>query len=200
MINEWEPSVRAFEERDRRCPPPADPVVFTGSSSIARWETLQEDFSDRPVLNRGFGGSEFSDLVHFCNRIILPYAPRGVIVYSGDNDLASGKSPREVQETARRLARHIHRELPATRVAFLSVKYSPSRLELADQIAELNDRLGTLAEEEPAVDYLDVASCLLDETGEPELDCYVEDGLHLTGEGYRRWVEVLLPYLREALS
>jgi lysophospholipase L1-like esterase len=200
MTNEWEPAIRAFEERDRTVEPPDDPVVFTGSSSIARWESLRRDFPDWPVLNRGFGGSQMSDLVFFCERIIIPYRPRMVIVYSGDNDLASGKSPRSVQETACQLIDRVRAEVSETRFAFLSVKYSPARLNLAEEIARLNDLLGTLAEEKSKVDYLDVASCLLNDEGKPVAGCYIEDGLHLSDEGYRRWTEVLLRYLREQTS
>lgn len=197
MNNEWEPAVRAFEKKDLKDPPPDHPLVFTGSSSIAMWDTLREDLPAWPVLNRGFGGSQMSDLVHFRERVITRYQPRGVIIYSGDNDLAAGKRPEAVQESARQLAEETLAEVADTRLAFLSVKYSPARLQLADEIAELNDLLGTLSEAEPAVHYLDVASCLLDDEGQPEAECFVEDGLHLTPEGYRRWKSVILPYLKD---
>ena len=51
------------------------------------WQTLEVDFPGLRVLNRGFGGSELSDVVQFADRIVLPYRPRVVIVYAGDNDL-----------------------------------------------------------------------------------------------------------------
>ena len=80
-------------------------MVFVGSSSIRMWETLEADFPGLPVLNRGFGGSELSDVVRFADRIVVPYKPRVVVVYAGDNDLAAGKTPAQVFADFRSLRR-----------------------------------------------------------------------------------------------
>jgi hypothetical protein len=76
--------------------PPAGGVVFVGSSSIRLWSTLAEDFPGVPIINRGFGGSELPDSVHFADRIVMPYRPRAVVLYAGQNDLWAGKSPSAV--------------------------------------------------------------------------------------------------------
>src|SRR5437016_3738342 len=69
----WEQEIAEFEAVDRTNAPPANPIVFIGSSSIRLWKTLASDFSDWPVINRGFGGSEMADSVYFADRIIVPY-------------------------------------------------------------------------------------------------------------------------------
>src|SRR5258708_6485384 len=86
----WEKEITAFEAGDKTNLPPKDCIVFVGSSSIRFWSTLKNDFEGLPVVNRGFGGSELADAVNFADRIIIPYAPREVVIYSGANDLANG--------------------------------------------------------------------------------------------------------------
>src|SRR5690242_14919813 len=65
----WAKEIAAFEEKDRQNPPPKGGIVFVGSSSIRKWTTLAEDFPHHQVLNRGFGGSQLIDSVHFADRI-----------------------------------------------------------------------------------------------------------------------------------
>src|SRR6267154_1588628 len=50
----WEATIKKFEEQDRVNPPPRGEIVFTGASSIVRWN-LPESFPDLKVINRGFG-------------------------------------------------------------------------------------------------------------------------------------------------
>src|SRR3546814_9950409 len=53
---QWAADMARFAAQDARQPPPAHPVVFTGSSSVRMWTSLAADFPRHPVLNRGFGG------------------------------------------------------------------------------------------------------------------------------------------------
>src|SRR5262249_38631785 len=73
---QWEKDVAAFEQADKASRPPANAILFVGSSTIARWKTLQQDFAKFPIINRGFGGNEIADSTYFADRIILPYRPR----------------------------------------------------------------------------------------------------------------------------
>src|SRR5579864_1639228 len=87
----WEPEIRAFEAQDQTHPPKAGSIVFTGSSSFVRWSTLSEDMKPLPVLNRAFGGSEYTDVNQYAARTVLRYRPPAVVVYAGDNDLAASE-------------------------------------------------------------------------------------------------------------
>ena len=75
----WEKEISAYERGDATNPSPKNGVVFIGSSTIARWKTLAQDFPNLPVLNRGFGGSEIVDATHFAGRIVFPYQPKLVL-------------------------------------------------------------------------------------------------------------------------
>ena len=124
----WEPAIRDFEEQDKVHPPKPGCIVFAGSSSFRFWDTLVSDMKPLDVINRGFGGSEFSDLDNTRNRIVVAYRPRAVVVYEGDNDLAEGssKTPEMVANDFRKFVQTVHAALPDTWIYILAIK--PSKL------------------------------------------------------------------------
>src|SRR6476661_7897058 len=81
--------IQAFKKQDSIKPPPKNPVLFVGSSSFRIWTNLTDDFRNYNVINRGFGGSTFPDLIRYADQIIYPYHPKQVVIYCGDNDLAA---------------------------------------------------------------------------------------------------------------
>jgi len=133
-----EPAIKTFEEADRKKPPAKGAVLFIGSSSISLWKSLVEDFPRARVINRGFGGSHIEDSTDFADRIVFLYRPRLIVLYAGDNDIESGKSPAFALEDFKKFVSVIHRKLPRTRIAFISIKPSPARWHLADKVREAN--------------------------------------------------------------
>ena len=121
---EWEPSIRKFEEDDKVNRPKLGGIVITGASSIRRWETLVADMKPLDVINRGFGGSQYSDLNEYAERIVIVYRPRAVVVYEGDNDLAGGspKTPEMVANDAQQFVKIVYTELPETWIYIMSIK------------------------------------------------------------------------------
>ena len=193
---QWEGDIRAFEQSDSAQKPPTKAILFVGSSSIRMWETLAHDFPDLPVINRGFGGSELHDVVHYANRIVLPYRPRVIVVYAGDNDLANGRKPEQVASDFRRLARAVHRTLPRTRIVFVSVKPSPSRWSLADKMRTTNALVRRYVRTDKRLAYADVFTPMLGGDGRPRRELFGDDSLHMTPAGYELWTAVIRPYLR----
>lgn len=129
---QWEDDIRAFGDADRVEPPASGGVLFVGSSSIRMWTTLAEDFSDMRTINRGFGGSEIADTTRYAERIVLPYRPRAIVMYAGDNDLMNGKSPQGVRDDFAAFVTRVRRDLPNVCIGFISVKPSPSRRHLLE--------------------------------------------------------------------
>src|SRR6187549_857164 len=82
--------IRAFKRNDSLHPPVKEPILFVGSSSFALWKNMNDMFRDYPVLNRGFGGSTLLDVQRYVNDIVIPYHPKQVIIYAGENDVAGG--------------------------------------------------------------------------------------------------------------
>jgi len=192
----FEVEIRRFEEEDRRSPPPPHAVLFTGSSSIRLWSTLARDFEGIPVIQRGFGGSQMADLVHYAPRIVLPYRPGTVLVYEGDNDIASGKTPRQVHKDWRALVGLIHRELPSTHILFISIKPSPARWRMVRRVREANALIRRHCSTDRRLGYVDVFTRMLGRDGRPRRELFLEDGLHLNAEGYALWTRIIRPLLR----
>src|SRR5882762_2255584 len=124
--NKWEPEIQQFEKSDKKNPPPKGAVLFVGSSSIRMWKSLAQDFPGIEVINRGFGGSEIADSTFYVDRIVIPYRPKIVILYAGDNDLANVKTPQQVFGDYKAFVSRVQRKLPATKIAFISIKPSPA--------------------------------------------------------------------------
>lgn len=192
---EWESAIEAFEAADAENPPPEGAVLFVGSSSIRGWETVDEDFPAINVINRGFGGSQFSDLNYYIDRIVLPYRPRTIVVYEGDNDLAAEKSPETVFEDYKTFVHRVHERLPDTRIAFIAIKPSLSRWNIANQMREANRLIREYALWRENLEYIDVFSPMLGPNGRPRPEVFTDDGLHMNDAGYALWTEIVRPYL-----
>ena len=135
----WQSTFAAWAAADRINPPPPGGVLFVGSSSIRLWNNLETQFSALPVIvKRGFGGSLMSDCTAELRRLVLPYKPRLVIVYAGDNDLAEGRTPQQVLKSYTGFVEGVRRALPDTRIAFISIKPSPVREKLLPAIRKTN--------------------------------------------------------------
>jgi len=191
----------AFERADRTNPPPKDAVLFVGSSSIRLWKTLPQDFPDLKVINRGFGGSQVADSVRYADRIVLPYRPRVVVLYAGDNDLAAGKSPQQVLADFQAFIGKVHGALPDTPVLYLSIKPSVARWHLIDKIRQANRLIEEYAATSKGkVVYVDVFTPLLTPDGQPRPDLLIADGLHLNAEGYRLWTPIVREQIDRAVA
>lgn len=194
LPNKWEQSILQFEKKDAAENPKEGAILFVGSSSIAKWTDIQSYFPNYRVINRGFGGSEFSDLLHYANRVILPYKPSKIFIYEGDNDVASGKSPGLIFSQAVRLREIIRRALPAVPVVFISVKPSIARWHMKDDFLTVNQKLKRYARKKSLTMYADVWTPMLDASGKV-LPVFLADDLHMTAEGYKIWQKALSPYM-----
>ncbi|HZU39230.1 MAG TPA: SGNH/GDSL hydrolase family protein [Gemmataceae bacterium] len=193
----WEKAIARFEQQDLKSPPPRNAVLFVGSSSIVFWD-LPKYFPGEKAINRGFGGSEIIDSVHFAPRIVLKYQPRLIVFYAGDNDIAAGTTPEQVLADFKTFVTVVHKDLPRTRILYLSIKLSPLRWSLADKMRRANRLIEGYCKQEPLLTYLDVASPLLDDKGKPQRRYFRRDGLHLSAQGYDVWTSLVRPYLKHA--
>jgi len=194
--SQWEPDIAQFEAQDRASPPRPGSVVFVGSSSIRMWTTLDRDFPGLPVLNRGFGGSEAGDVAQFAERIVVPYKPPVVVFYAGDNDLAADKTPAQVLAAFQSFVATMHRDLPATRVVFISIKPSIARWSIVDKMRQANSLVRDYVRTDDRLAYVDVFTPMLDVSGQPRRELFLEDGLHMTPAGYAIWRDLIAPVIR----
>jgi lysophospholipase L1-like esterase len=187
--------IAAFETSDKTNPPPKNAILFIGSSSIARWKTLAQDFPGHQVINRGFGGSHLSDCVFYFDRVVTPYQPRTIVLYAGSNDLNAGKTPEEVFEDFESFAGKVRAALPGARLYYISVGISPSRWKDLEKVKETNRLIQDYISKDEHFGFIDVFPAMLGPDGRPKPDIYVSDRLHLNASGYRIWQSIIAPYL-----
>lgn len=190
----WEKSIQAFEEQDQRTPFPKGEIVFVGSSSIRMWK-VEASFPGFKVLNRGFGGSQIADSVHFIDRLVLKHEPRAVVFYAGDNDIAGGKSAERVVADFQKFADALHAKLPQTKLLFVAIKPSTSRWKLAETQQAANAAIYEYAKSHDFMSYINVWQPMLDAEGKPQGHLFLKDGLHMNEDGYRIWNALVLPHL-----
>jgi lysophospholipase L1-like esterase len=192
----WASEINKYTQADAIKAPARDAVVFVGSSSIRRWTSLAADFPGITTINRGFGGSELSDSVFYADRIVIPYAPRLVVVYAGENDLQAGKSAEGLLADFKAFCAKIHPALPKTKIIFLAVKESPSRAKIRDKVLLANQLIAAACAQDPRRTFVDVATPMLDAAGKTRPELFIADQLHLQPAGYAIWTQVLAPYLK----
>jgi lysophospholipase L1-like esterase len=197
--NRFADEIKAFAEWDSKNAVPAEPVLFVGSSSVRMWRT-RDSFPDLPVVNRGFGGSHISDVIHFADRLVIPYKPRVIAFYAGDNDIAAGKSAQRVFEDYRKFVGLVHAKLSETRIVFLAIKPSESRWSFWPKTQEVNELVRDFSRKDGRLFYADLATPLLGPDGKPRSELFLKDKLHLSPAGYGVWTQALMPVLRQALE
>ena len=192
----WAAAIDKFTAADAAHPPPQGAVLFIGSSSIVKWTSLAKDFAPLPVINRGFGGSELADSVFYLDRIAIPYRPRVVVVYAGDNDLNAGKTPETVAADFTAFCAKLHAALPATRIVFIGVKPSPSRWKLRASQEKANALVAAFCAQDKRRVFVDVWQPMLDARGQPRPELFVADMLHMNPAGYAIWTPLVTPHLK----
>ncbi len=189
--------IQAFKKKDSIQFPPRHSILFIGSSSFTRWTYLQEDFPGYPVLNRGFGGSALPDLILYAKDIVLPYHPKQIIIYSGENDLAASDSVTAGMVLKRfgilfNIIRNYYPNIP---IVFISIKPSPSRQRLMPKMTAANKLIKQFLLKKRNTAFVDVYHKMLKPGGAPRDDLFVEDNLHMNKKGYAIWQKAIKPYL-----
>jgi lysophospholipase L1-like esterase len=182
--------IRDFASWDERNSPPDNAVLFVGSSTIRLWPTADR-FPGLPVINRGFGGSQISDVNHYLDVTVLKYRPAVVVLYAGDNDIAAGKTPVRVLEDYRRFVTRVLASRADTDIIFIAVKPSASRWALWPAMREANALVRRYADTHPRLHYADIVPATLGPGGEPRADFFLQDRLHLSPAGYDAWTKVV---------
>jgi len=192
----FEKEIQAFETSDRTNPPPRNAILFVGSSSIRMWRTLAQDLPKYRVINRGFGGSQISNAIHFAERIVFPYQPPVIVMYSGGNDLNAGKSAETVFNDFKAFVSKVRTRLPQTQIVYISVAPNPARWAQIDRIREANRMIHDYTRKEAGLSFIDVHPHMLGDDGKPKPNIYLKDNLHMNTNGYVIWTKVVGDHLK----
>lgn len=189
--------IQAFKKQDSVQTPPQHPILLIGSSSFTKWQDVQSYFPGYVIVNRGFGGSTLLDVIRYADDIIFPYQPKQILIYCGENDLASSDAvtAEMVVDRFKVLYGIIRVKLPNTPVAFISLKPSPSRQHLMAKMEAVNKDVKKYLKDKPYTAFIDVYHAMLTKQGQPISNIFIEDNLHMNAQGYAIWKKIIEPYL-----
>jgi lysophospholipase L1-like esterase len=193
----WASAIASFKAHDRVDPPPQHGVLFIGSSSIRFWTTLGTDFPGVPSINRGFGGSTIPDSTYYADRIVVPYHPRLIVMYAGDNDVAEGHDASRVLADFKSFVKRVHASLPHVPIVYIAIKHSIARDHLWPVMHRANQRIRAWASTRNAVRFVDMNPAMAGLDGKPRRNLLRKDGLHMTRAGYAIWVKAMKPILAQ---
>jgi lysophospholipase L1-like esterase len=194
----WEKEIAAYEAADRANPPARGGIVFTGSSTIRGWKTLASDFPEHNVINRGFGGSQIVDATHFADRIIIPYAPRMVILRAGGNDIHGGKSAERVFADYQAFVAKVRAALPDAEIVYISMCPAPVRWDERDTNKRANALIEEFSKRTPGLKYVETYDMSVNPDGTAREELFVKDRLHFNEAGYKILADLVRPALGTA--
>lgn len=193
----FQDEIKAFKKQDSISAPPKNAILFYGSSSFRLWKDLNDYFPGYTMINRGVGGATFPDLIGYVNDIVIPYAPKQIVIYCGDNDLASSDEviPRIVLNRFKDLVTLIRVKLPDVNIVYVAIKPSPGRRKLMPKIRITNNLIGQYLSKDKNASFIDIYNDMLTPKGKPIGELFKDDSLHMNEKGYAIWQKAIAPKL-----
>ncbi|MCX3265911.1 GDSL-type esterase/lipase family protein [Pedobacter agri] len=193
--NFWD-DVQTIKKYDKMFQPPANPVLFVGSSSIRKWDDLTQVFAKYNALNRGIGGAVTNDITYYLNDVVFPYNPRQIVLYVGENDLPDSKTTADsVLNRTIKLFNSIRTKLPNVPIVYISIKASPSRDQFRDKAVASNALIKDFLSGQLNTKFVDVFKLMLTKDGKNRPELFVGDMLHMNAAGYAIWKKAVEKHL-----
>ncbi|MEI6126105.1 MAG: GDSL-type esterase/lipase family protein [Pseudomonadota bacterium] len=194
----FQKEIADFEAKDKRRPQPRGIILFTGSSIFRFWTSLERDMYPLPVLNRAFGGARTWEVLHYMDRIVLPYKPKTIAYYCGSNDINFGASTEDIFRCFKKFADRAHEVLPKTNIFFVSIIKAPQKKDVWDAIDTANDKIKTYCNPAAGLGFIDVNPSFFTSQNHSRGELYMDDGLHFKPEAYREMARIVKPVLERS--
>lgn len=193
--DQFKEEVEALSEKYQQVEWKKGGVVFTGSSSIKMWKTLEQDFPKANIINTGFGGSQTHHLIKYLDQLVLEFEPKKIFIYEGDNDINAGKPARQILDGFFEIMEKVTAIVPDAQFYFISAKPSPSRWAKKGQYELFSERLKKFAMNHPNANFIDIWTPMLAKDGKPNPKLFLADNLHMNEKGYAIWKKAVKPFL-----
>lgn len=182
-----------------KLPSSTNDIILLGNS-ITNGGEWSELFGNTNVKNRGISGDICLGVYDRLDAITAKQ-PAKIFLLIGINDIGRGTAPDSVVMGIDRIIEKIQSQLPKTSIYLQSILPVNESFGMFDghtkhwkEIKPLNTKLEALAKTKN-IAYIDLYSEFV-EPGTDKLNpLYTNDGLHLLGEGYMKWVEILTPLI-----
>jgi lysophospholipase L1-like esterase len=174
-------------------------IVFVGSSIMEGWFNLGEYFPATPFLNTAIGGTQTHEIYARLDELVIRHAPGLVCYYCGSNDINHGATAECIVTNVRQTFETLRCRLPAVQFLYLAIIKAPQKIDRWDVVDQVNCQLAALAAGLEGFHFLDVNPLFFDTNGQPLLDFYVADLLHLTPQAYQAMGEFVGPKIMRIL-
>lgn len=175
-------------------------IIFLGNS-ITDGSEWCELLDNPKVRNRGISG-DITEGVLFRLNEVTRSKPAKVFLLIGINDLSQGISKDSVFSNICKIANRIRKDSPKTEVYIQSILPVNDSFGLfknhtnkTEEVVWVNAQLKAWCMKEN-VGFVDLYSRFKMPDSEKMNPKYTDDGLHLLGDGYLLWAEILKPLLK----
>lgn len=183
----------------RQLPNDEGEIIMLGDS-ITEGCNWSEMFANSKLKNRGISGDVTQGILDRLDEVLESH-PERIFLMIGINDLGQGKTETEILANIKRIIREVRKKSPESTLYLESLLpvnpdfgMFPDHTDKAEQVIAINTVLRRMAADYGAV-YVDLYARFAVDGG--KLDpAFTNDGLHLTGPGYRVWKKALEPHLR----
>lgn len=189
----FDDAITAFLEADKTNPPPKGAILFIGSSIFRQWARLKEHMAPLPVFNRAFGGSQTSDILYHMDKIVLSYEPKVIVYYCGSNDINANHKAPAIADRFRQFVTRVRARLPQTRILYVSINRAPQKETKWATVNAANTLIKEYCDSDKRLGFIDVNPALFDKEGEPRLELYQPDKLHLLEPAYDEFAAIIKP-------
>ncbi len=169
-------------------------VVFLGDSITQGWGSLQQDFPEFRVVNRGISGDVTRGVRYRLKEDVIDLNPAAVVMLIGTNDLGLQGEPEPAAENIRVILDTLRENSP--KMPIIVCKVMPRQPSLGAKVQRLNELVDQFVARDPLCVRCDTWSLFEDGQGGAKKEEF-PDLLHPNAAGYAKWTAALQPILRQ---
>ncbi|MHC1774118.1 MAG: GDSL-type esterase/lipase family protein [Lentimicrobium sp.] len=190
-VSKWENNIRKFESLP--VSESSKTILFVGSSSINLWESVAEDMLPYQAIARGYGGAKLTDLVFYIRRIVAPHECGAIVIFVA-NDItgdSTDRTPEEILSLFKLTIRQIRKSHPQTPVFWIEITPTPARWAYWGKISEASRLIKDFCSKTRNLDYVPTSHKFIGSDGNPVVEFFQKDNLHLNSTGYKLWSDCI---------
>ena len=198
----WEKEIQQLEAKDKAETDPQNAILFVGSSSIRLWKNIKTDMQPYPVIQRGYGGSKFSDNIFYVERLVKPHDFKALVMFFANDITGSNndRTPEELTAIVKETIKKVRAIKPNKPIFLIEITPTNLRWKVWQQAKQANELLKNMSKKMKNVHFIETAAAYLDAEGKPRSELFGPDQLHQNQKGYDIWSAIIKKRLDEVLK
>jgi lysophospholipase L1-like esterase len=200
--NDFRQEIDKFIQENKKLGKRKDSVVLYGSSTFTIWQNqdIARDLPDYEVINRGFGGSSAQLALKYLDEAVVPVGPKALFYYEGANDIARGQSVDESFSYTFEIYKKLSGKNGDLIWIFLLMHMCPGRKQFHTGYENLNKKYIDFCRKHKNCFIIDSNEIIYNEFGEIDENVYLDDGIHFTEQGYKRFGRLVNRYFEKIFN